>query len=228
MTSKPPPDWEAIEREYRAGQLSVSEIGRQHGISHTAINKRANRDGWTRNLAARVREEVSARLVSDGVSSANARETVDAAATRVVELVRSHRSDIGRARDVASRIINELDMATAHRDEIAEEIEALCSTEPNDSDAAKARAEKRRAAMHRAVSLPSRASSMQSLAGALKTIVQLERQAFNVDAGADENEPATKGDIQNVVSKLSREQRDSLRSIAQAIAGEPTGDTEGA
>lgn len=185
MTGKPRTDWEAIEREYRAGQLSVSEIGRQHGVSHTAINKRAKKEGWTRNLAARVREEVSSRLVSDGVSSANARETVEAAAVRVVELVRSHRSDIGRARDVARRMIDELDMATAHRDEIAEEIEALCSADDGDSEAANARAEKRRAAMHRAVGLPSRAASMQSLAGALKTIVQLERQAFNVDADND-------------------------------------------
>jgi hypothetical protein len=54
-------DWEAIEREYRAGQVTVVEIGRQHGLSHTAINKRAKRDGWTRNLADRVRKKVSAR-----------------------------------------------------------------------------------------------------------------------------------------------------------------------
>jgi nucleotidyltransferase/DNA polymerase involved in DNA repair len=58
-------DWEAIEREYRAGQLTVVEIGRQHGLSRTAINKRAKRDGWTRNLADRVRKEVSARLISE-------------------------------------------------------------------------------------------------------------------------------------------------------------------
>jgi len=58
---RPVIDWEAIEREFRAGQLSVVEIGRQHGLSHTAINKRAKRDGWTRNLADKVRKAVSAR-----------------------------------------------------------------------------------------------------------------------------------------------------------------------
>ena len=59
MTERKSVDWEAIEREYRAGQLAVVEIGRQHGLSHTAINKRAKRDGWTRNLADRVRKKVS-------------------------------------------------------------------------------------------------------------------------------------------------------------------------
>jgi DNA-binding Lrp family transcriptional regulator len=43
MTERMSVDWEAIEREYRAGQLSVREIARQQGLSHTAINKRAKR-----------------------------------------------------------------------------------------------------------------------------------------------------------------------------------------
>jgi hypothetical protein len=51
MTERKSVDWKAIEREYRAGQLTVVGIGCQHGLSHTAINKRAKRDGWTRNLA---------------------------------------------------------------------------------------------------------------------------------------------------------------------------------
>ena len=44
--SKAPTDWEAIEREYRAGQLSVREIARQHDVSAPAIVKRAKRLGW--------------------------------------------------------------------------------------------------------------------------------------------------------------------------------------
>lgn len=174
-------DWEAIEREYRAGQLSVSEIGRQHGVSHTAINKRAKKEAWPRDLAARVRQEVSSRLVSDEVSEANAHEAIDVAARRGVEVVRSHRRDIGRGRDVLARLIEELDMVTAHRAEIEDEIEAFVEIEAGDSDAAKARAEKRRAAMHRAVSLSSRAGAMMSLSSAMKNVVGLERQAFSLD-----------------------------------------------
>lgn len=174
-------DWEAVEREYRAGQLSVSEIGRQHDVSHTAINKRAKKEAWVRDLAARVRQEVSARLVSDEVSTANAHEAVDLAARRGVEVVRSHRRDIGRSRDVLGRLIEELDMVTAHRAELEEEIDAFVEIEGGESEAAKARAEKRRAAMHRAISLGSRAGSMLSLSSALKNVVVLERQAFSLD-----------------------------------------------
>ena len=88
MTERKSVDWEAIEREYRAGQLTVVEIGRQHGLSHTAINKRAKRDGWTRNLANRVRKEVSARLVSQ-VSPEAERAAIEPAVARGVQVVRS-------------------------------------------------------------------------------------------------------------------------------------------
>jgi len=178
--TKPPTDWEAIEREYRAGQLSVSEIGRLHGISHTAINKRAKRDGWTRDLSARVKEAVSAKLVSDGVSEASARETIEAAATRVVEVVRSHRADISRGRTLARSLFDELDEATVNRDEIEEEIEVETAGDRNGQ---------RRAAMLRAVALPSRASTLLALSSAVKNFITLERQAFSMDApdGGDDS-----------------------------------------
>jgi predicted DNA-binding protein YlxM (UPF0122 family) len=55
MTADDPKDWEAIEREYRAGQLSVREIARQYAVSEGAIRKRAKAEGWERALADVVR-----------------------------------------------------------------------------------------------------------------------------------------------------------------------------
>lgn len=66
--SKPAIDWEAVERDYRAGILSVREIGAKCGCTHTAINKRAKRYGWERERAARQQEPV--RLVSDELDRA--------------------------------------------------------------------------------------------------------------------------------------------------------------
>lgn len=175
---KPETDWEGIEREYRAGQLSVVEIGRQFGISHTAINKKAKKLGWSRDLTERVRKEVSARLVSDGVSAEGVAETVRASAERVVCLVREHRADIGRNRSAVTKLLQELHDTIENIDEIVDAIEDETA---GDKDG------KRRARMMAAVALPSRAGVASTLANALKVLIPLEREAFNLDGARDDD-----------------------------------------
>ena len=52
--AKPAPDWEKIEADYRAGIKTLRQIAGEHGVSHVAINKRAKRDGWSRDLSAKI------------------------------------------------------------------------------------------------------------------------------------------------------------------------------
>ncbi|CDM56275.1 MULTISPECIES: hypothetical protein [Rhizobium] len=44
-----PIDWAGIEKDYRAGAMSVRDIARWYGVSHTGINKKAKADGWVRD-----------------------------------------------------------------------------------------------------------------------------------------------------------------------------------
>lgn len=205
-------DWEAIEREFRAGQLSVSEIGRQYGISHTAINKRAKREGWTRDLTEKVRKEVSARLVSEGVSAEGVRETIQLAAERGVALVREHRSDIGQNRSAVTKLIAELHEGIEHHDEIVEDIEAETTPQEGASPTEKANLAKRRARMLAAVALPSRASVANTLATALKTLIPLERQAFNLD---DKGDPPDGSQENPVNATLSDQSIDKIKRLLE-------------
>lgn len=113
-------DWEAVEREYRAGVLSLREIARQFAISDTAIRKRAKAENWTRPLADKVREAVIEKLVrTDGSQSgshlqrANDAEIVENAALRGMAVVTSHRRDLeqlhGLKRILAGRLAQILD-----------------------------------------------------------------------------------------------------------------------
>jgi len=97
---KPVAEWVAIGREYRAGQLSVREIARQHGCSESAIRKAAKRCGWTRDLAARVREGVRARVAQqNGVYSGNGlTPAVSMAIDRGGSVLRSHQHLLGGLR----------------------------------------------------------------------------------------------------------------------------------
>lgn len=62
--AKPAPDWEKIELDYRAGIKTLREIAADHGISHQAINKRAKRDGWSRDLSAKIRAKAEPVVLS--------------------------------------------------------------------------------------------------------------------------------------------------------------------
>ncbi|MGA7781101.1 MAG: hypothetical protein WCA85_25805 [Paraburkholderia sp.] len=55
-------DWVAIEAAYRAGVEPVTAIAAKHGISHTAINKRAKAKGWVRNPGSAKRAIVEAHF----------------------------------------------------------------------------------------------------------------------------------------------------------------------
>ena len=55
-------DWEAIEADYRAGRCSVRDIAARHGVSHTAINKRARAEGWARTVCPRCGQALPAAV----------------------------------------------------------------------------------------------------------------------------------------------------------------------
>lgn len=184
-------DWEAIEREYRAGQLSVAEIGRQHTISHVAILKRAKKKGWTRNLSARVREAVTARLVTDEVtgteSVTDAQEAVDLAASRGVAVVREHRGLLSRGKKLIAALFGELEEATEYREEIEVAIE---------DETASDKTAERRNRMLRAVALPTRSGTLLNLANASKAFIGLDRQAFGL---TDDNGDKPQGVVVELV-----------------------------
>lgn len=184
--SKTPPDWDAIEREFRAGSLSVREIARQHGITDTAIRKHAKQHGWERDLEEQVRAKASAKLVrSISLQTQRANETakrrsdpqrdeeiVEGAATRQVEVVRQHMASLGRAARVVDKLLGELEDGTDNAVDIVEAIEVFTRDD---------KSPKRRDAMLKAVSLGSRATTARDLSAALKNMIPLERQAFKID-----------------------------------------------
>jgi len=179
--TRAPIDWEAVEREYRAGQISVFQIGKMFGVSHTAINKRAAKEGWKRDLTERVRKEVSARLVSDEVSAATAETIVDEAAARGVAVVREHRVLIGRGKKLVAALFGELEEATEHREEIED---AIIEDTKDDKTM------ERRSRMLRAVALPTRAGTLKALADANRIFIGLDRQAFGLSDEADGDKEA--------------------------------------
>jgi hypothetical protein len=175
------PDWEAIERAYRAGLLSIREIASTQGITHGAINKRAKRDGWERDLKAKIQAKadalVSKRTVSTEVSTKQAdteREIIEVNAEAIANIRMAHRSDISRSRRLTNKLLDELEGLTDNR-ELFEELGELMR-DPDDNGF-----DKRNDLYGKVISLPGRTKTMKELAETLKTLVALERQAYDLD-----------------------------------------------
>ena len=79
-------DWEAIERDYRAGVRSLREMGDAYGVTHGAIRKRALRDGWVRDLGAKIRAKAESLVSADAVSDPVSMDTKKAIEREIVEV----------------------------------------------------------------------------------------------------------------------------------------------
>lgn len=191
------PDWEAVSGKYRAGLLSIRQIAKQHGVTEGAIRKRAKKDGWQRDLTAKVQEAVRIELARTAVrteapaTGTTEREIVAEAAAQVVHLLREHRTDIRSHRALLSTLLEQLNFTAENRAEIERAIIDE-TAEADDTEATKGEQQAawvRRGQMLRAVSLPQNASTLKDLAQVLKTVIGLEREAFSV-ANVPEKPPA--------------------------------------
>lgn len=181
MTEREPIDWESIERDYRAGVLSVREIAGAHRITHGAINKRAKRDGWERDLKAKIKARaealVSKREVSTLVSTLEAateREIIEGNAEAIVSVRLGHRIDIRRSRSLATKLLDELEGLTDNR-ELFEQLGELMHS-PDDKGM-----DRLNDLYRKVVELPNRTKVMKELADTLRILIALERQAYNLD-----------------------------------------------
>lgn len=176
-------DWERIELDYRAGIKTLRQIADEHGITHGAINKRAKRDGWERDLGVKIQAKADALVSREAVSSQVSMDTklreravIDANAQAVAEIRLAHRRDIHRARRVTNSLMDELErMVGAENVALLEELGELMR-QPDDNGQ-----DKLNDLYMKVISLPERGKTMKTLAESLRILVDMERQAFGMD-----------------------------------------------
>ncbi|WP_145512498.1 hypothetical protein [Yersinia kristensenii] len=195
------PDWEAIESAYRAGLMSLREIASQHSISEGAIRKRAKRDDWSRDLSAKIKERAEDLVRKEEVRKQVRTETtltervlIEASAEVIANVRMEHRGDIRRAREITNALFDELGAECADIESLRKLGELMLDPDDNGRD-------RLNEVYQSIIALPERVKAVKALSDAMKNLIGLERQAY--DIGDD------KGD--NVVSKLS----DLMDSLSQ-------------
>lgn len=197
------PDWERIESDYRAGLLSLREIGSKDGrVTEGAIRKRAKKLGWTRDLAAKIKAKADELVRKEAVRIPGTQQTeyapaaervlVEANAHAIATVRLGHRKDISTARTLCLTLLTELNAVTGEQltiELLADLREKL--ENPEQSEATAKWLDKTRDILNKAMSLPSRAGSLKALADSLKTLVALERQAWGLaeDSAPDPENP---------------------------------------
>jgi hypothetical protein len=135
-----PIDWHGVEKDFRAGEMSVREIARWYGLSHTAINKKAKAEGWTRKAEPKHLDRPKPIEVP-----------VAPVETAPLDLAE-------RGRALAGRMLDELDAVTSQHGELEE---MICAEESDP---------RRRASLLKSISLGERARTLKDISATLKTI----------------------------------------------------------
>ncbi len=178
-------------------------------MSHVAIGKRAKRDGWERDLKAKIIAKADALVtkaaVTNEVTSEQAvteRRIVEANAQVIAEIRTAHRRDIARARSLAMSLLVELEAQTDNTDMIQQLAEAIAASEDSPDGLMRA--------FQRVMSTSGRIDSMKKLAEALKVLVGMEREAYEV--GTDGDQPTNPEAFD--YSRLSKETLRELLTVA--------------
>lgn len=198
-------NWTAIETDYRAGIKPLRQIAEEQGISHVAINKRAKRDGWVRDLGAKIKAKAEEKVTKAAVTKSVTTErtvtekaVVEANAELQYRIRMEHRQDIGRGRKLFQALLAEVESITDWR-ELFEEIAELYDQSGPDENG-RWKTDKANELYRKIISGAGRVDSAKKLTEMLEKLVKLEREAFGIDKGEGQSSP-----LDEVLKKLHRE-----------------------
>lgn len=164
-------DWEAIEKDVRAGVASIREISRLFECPESSIRQKIKECGWERSLGDRVRIRAQEKLLRRNLRKANVsdEEIVEEKSEEVAIVLECHRHDIARMKAVEQKLLAELEDSPTkiwigqYQGAIIEKTVGIAVTE--------------------------RAAALNSLANVQHKRIALERQAYGLrdDAKPDDD-----------------------------------------
>lgn len=180
-------DWEAVETAYCAGIIPLRQIAAMHGITHGAINKRAKREGWIRDLSHKIDKRAKA-IVLSAVAKAGIQtgiqKTVSKDLDTIISEIEANKKAKTEKNIVESAATLSAAVQIAHRGEISElRRKAGAFRERLDEEDAP---------------LKEQLQMFTQLVGAYGQVIRLEREAYGIDKGdmmKDEKDRAIRVEI---------------------------------
>lgn len=218
---KKPVDWEKIELQYRAGILTLREIAAEHGITHGAINKRANKESWSRDLGAKIKakaeELVSKALVSKEVSEAkkvSERAMVDAGAAAIVAVKSKHKAHIDRAWENIAILQDEQESLSLNH-HLYLQVAEIVSGEGADAD-------RQLSLVRRVLELPNRIDGQKKIVEMIKTNATIERDTYDIGAPVAKVESKVTVDTNRRTHELTDDELHAIATAGGSGTADPT------
>ena len=148
-------DWEAVEKDYRTGQHSLRELGEKHGCNNALIARKAKAEGWKKDLSKQVRDRAKAKAVEKRTGKQADAEIVEAASEAGAEILARHQGRVGVWQQRTERYAELIDNAMQPQ---------------ADEDG-----------LPIPVDIKGLGTALNAGTQALQRLIQLERQAFDLD-----------------------------------------------
>ena len=172
-------DWEKIESVYRTGKRSLRDIAADHGVSHVAIDKRAKKFGWTKDLAAKIQakadELVNKALVNKSVNTdelVNDRDIIVGVATTQADIRTQQMTRATDGRKIIESMLDELKAQNAGIEELSKLGELMADPE--------ARIDKLSEIYHKIISFGGRVDSAKKLIESWVKATDSERKVYGI------------------------------------------------
>lgn len=207
-------DWDTVERLYRAGIESLRNIGAKCGLTEGAIRKRAKRDGWVRDLAARIRARAEdlvrkaevRKKSTQQLSFADENEVIESNAVISANVIRSQRQDVRLLREVVNALMEQIKCVVTSR-ELFAQVGEICSQGASGHD-------KALELYNKVIGLPNQTDTTKKLAETLKILIELERKIHKLDDGADDPlEAAARGAAEGATRGMSEFGKSALKAL---------------
>ena len=180
MAERKQVDWESVERDYSAGLLSLREIAAKYDTKESSIRYKANQNDWSRDLSKKIEQKTNEKLrkieLRTELRSEKAiseKEIIEASAQAIVNVKLEHRGDIRKSKRIVNSLFDELELTTDNR----ELFEQLGEMLRNESDSGQ---DKLNDIYKKVISMPQRIDGVKKLTDALKTMIGLEREAYDI------------------------------------------------
>lgn len=213
-------DWEALERQYRLGTQSNTQLSVAFGVSVSSIGRRASAKGWVADKREEVEATTHSLLIQNASGNANPNATptpleIKAAAQVATDIVLGHRQDAARSRVLFQKLLAEVEAETDALDLFLSLGELLDTSGPDKTG--NWRQDKLNELYKKVISQAGRIDNAKKLVEILEKVVKLERQAFGILDGSEEKKSGAEEMFAAIGAKLRtmREQRRASQGAAE-------------